>query len=420
MLEKLVLATFSPTLLSSSSSVIGAHVAMGGTRQMEPWSLALSICVVTVVVAFHVLEVRTLIRFRRLDKSTPMWQGNEKPLNNAEVDDPCLALLGKFRILRPKLRGRGGFEAPDEDAVEPARTERALRRALSCGFWRYCGGEEERLGDVLETLPMWLDDANEGTGIFFVITQNLLQLGIAMTTGFMHAHPWLMTQPGGVAINLLLITMQVALVVWVMSKKSNDLYTEGDAWIGFISELTSSCLMFASNRLSQAASAAGTTTPQGAEDLRMSLVLAQSAARLLVLTAFVPMALTAYDSFVVPVVQMCWKSEMSYAETAAQVVVAAVTLPIAIAQNSFGMGSGGMAQDFASAMEGSAVELASAVAEGGEEVDEEEALSAPPEEPPRAALTNAAKKRLKRVEYLTRVRRKAALKVKERGGRTAD
>ena len=150
----------------------------------------------------------------------------------------------------------------------------------------------------------------------------------------------------------------------------------------------------------------------------MSLVLAQSAARLLVLTAFVPMALTAYDSFVVPVVQMCWKSEMSYAETAAQVVVAAVTLPIAIAQSSFGMGSGGMAQDFASAMEGSAVELASAVAEGGEEVDEEEALSAPPEEPPRAALTNAAKKRLKRVEYLTRVRRKAALK--ERGGRTAD
>ena len=52
------------------------------------------------------------------------------------------------------------------------------------------------------------------------------------------------------------------------------------------------------------------------------------------------------------------------------------------------------------------------------EVDEEEALSAPPEEPPRAALTNAAKKRLKRVEYLTRVRRKAALK--GRGGRTAD
>ena len=84
---------------------------------MEPWSLALSICVVTVVVAFHVLEVRTLSRFRRLDKSTPMWQGNEKPLNNAEVDDPCLALLGKLRILRPKLRGRGGFEAPDEDAV---------------------------------------------------------------------------------------------------------------------------------------------------------------------------------------------------------------------------------------------------------------------------------------------------------------
>ena len=346
-----------------------------------------------------------------------MWQSNEKPLNIAEVDDPCLALLGRMRILRPKLRGRGGFEAPEEDNLEPARTERALRRALSCGFWRYCGGQKERLGDVLETLPMWLDDANEGAGIFFVIMQNLLQLAIAMVTGFMHAHPWLATQPGGVAINILLIMLQLSLIIWVMSKKSNDLYTEADAWFGFVSELTSSCLMFASNRLSQAASAAGTTTPQGAEDLRMSLVLASSAAQLLVLTAFVPMVLTAYDSFVVPVVQMCWKSELSYAETAAGVFVAAVTLPITIAQNSFGVGSGGMAQDMAGAMEGSVVDLAAQMAEGGEEGESEEPPPPPQEEPVRAALTGAAKKRLKRVEFLTRVRAKAAHN--EGGGRIA-
>ena len=56
---------------------------------------------------------------------------------NAEVDDPILALLGWLRILKPTLRGRGGYEAPEGDSEEPMRTERALDRAFCCEFYRY-------------------------------------------------------------------------------------------------------------------------------------------------------------------------------------------------------------------------------------------------------------------------------------------
>lgn len=151
-LEKFVMLTFSPALLTSASSVIGAQVA--GTHVLEGWSISLSSLIILGVFGFYFNELRTLLRFRRIHHDM-CWQGAEAPESNAEVDDPIFASLGKIGLMVPRLRGRGGYEPPDEDCEEPARTERAIQRAFCCNFWRYCGGMEERAGDVLETLPMW-------------------------------------------------------------------------------------------------------------------------------------------------------------------------------------------------------------------------------------------------------------------------
>lgn len=285
MLEKLIFTTFAPALLTASCSVVGGHTTLGGGHTLPQWSLVLSIIVIVLVVGFHAMELRTLMRFRRLHH-VACWQGAEEPQSNAEVDDPCLALLGRLRLVRPTLRGRGGYEPPEEDCAEPARTERALSRALCCNFWRYCGGQRERAGDVLETMPMWLDDANVNKGVFFIFVQTGLQLTIAALTGVVYAHPWLTTEAGGMTINVLLIALQVLMVVWVSMNTANDLFTQLDAWFGFTCELVATCIVFSSNLYADSANG-------DESQLLYSLRLAGVAAQLLVWTAFVPMFLTA-------------------------------------------------------------------------------------------------------------------------------
>ena len=67
------------------------------------------------------------------------------------------------RLLARLAIERHGVVPPEEDTTEPARTERALRRAFLWTPrwpWRCSSKEGVRAGDVLECLPMWTDDAN--------------------------------------------------------------------------------------------------------------------------------------------------------------------------------------------------------------------------------------------------------------------
>ena len=348
-LEKFVLISFSPALMTTASSVIGAQI--GGYHVLEGWSLSLAFLIIIVVVRFFVSEISTLIRFRRVHHDA-CWQGAEPPQSIAEVDDPIFASLARLRVMRSRLRCRGGFEPPDEDSEEPTRTERALSRAFSCSLWRYCGGQRERAGDVLETLPMWTDDASCGIGIYYVITQGVLQLCIAVLMGALYSSPY----SGNASVILTLIGFQVLLCIWLAIPTGNDVFGEFDSFMGYFSELLSTCLILASNRV---AASAG----DDAEKLALSLNLAGLSAKVMVWSCFVPLILTAYDSFLVPVVMIFWKSELSFRETLCQALLSCILLPLTIAGAFLGF-SGGHTEALMQEMESQLVVFA-AEGDGG-------------------------------------------------------
>lgn len=206
-----------------------------------------------------------------------------------------MAFCGRLHVTRPHLRGRGGYEPPDADRKEPARTERALRRAFRpvppwvsvlWAKWRRRGRdgpetrarrdelggaeeearhaddsagptqadavhEAERAGDLLETLPMWTMDANHHKGTYYVYVQAALQLAVAAMTGLLYAHPFKMTTVGGGVLVSSLIALQAALCIWVWITTANDLYTAVENLVCYLVELAAMGLILASNILSE-------------------------------------------------------------------------------------------------------------------------------------------------------------------------
>ena len=195
--------TFAPQVVQTSCCVIGACI--GGEFPVDAWAVWASSFALAATLILFVREGLALRRFRRLHHHAT-WVPAEPPANIAEVDDPILALGGRMHILRPHLRSRGGFEVPDDDAIEPARTDRALRRMCS-------RSRAERPGDVLETLPMYLDDANHDRGVYYNYVQICISLALAALTGLMHATPWGWTTPGGFTMLALVICALHALAL---------------------------------------------------------------------------------------------------------------------------------------------------------------------------------------------------------------
>ena len=78
-------------------------------------------------------QLRYLARFYR-DRHEVAWAPSDPPSSYSDVEDPLLALLVRVRLLRPRNREQGGFEAPEDDpeAEEPHRTEDALGKAFRC------------------------------------------------------------------------------------------------------------------------------------------------------------------------------------------------------------------------------------------------------------------------------------------------
>ena len=314
-------------------------------------------------------------------------------------------MMGKLRLTRPRLRGRGGYEAPEEDGVEPARTERVLGRAFCFSPrwpWR-CGLKGEHAGDVLETLPMWTDDAGERKGLFYVYVQVLIQMVIAMQVGILFAHPFNQTSTGGLVNLSGLIFMQALLVVWVASHTANDLYTATENLLCFLVELAATCLLLIANQI--AAHADGDPGK-----LATSLELATVSLQLLIYSCWVPLIFTVYDSFVVPVVQFCWKSDdLSYSETCCQMVVTLILLPITIASTFSGASTNAGADLLGNAegtLVGSSSQAKNLVAGQEEAPDAAEPDAAAPDAHVPPSCSKAARKRLKRTTFLERVRTK--------------
>mmetsp|Transcript_3428 Transcript_3428/g.7367 ORF Transcript_3428/g.7367 Transcript_3428/m.7367 type:complete len:935 (-) Transcript_3428:369-3173(-) len=318
-LERMLAVTFAPGLLGTSAAVIGAAAA---GHPVDAWSVGLASAVTSLIVLFFCSELYTVHRFMRLNNSC--WVDAEPARGNAEVDDPIFALLGKLGCLSPRIRGLGAYEPPEADYVEPARTERSLAEAFKP--WRLCGlgNTEPRVGDTYEKLQVWLDPAYKGKGVFYLAVQVGLQLVIATFTGLLYANPFTDTPSGGLCISITLIALLVMMMLWTMLTTSNDVYTSIEATLGYGAEVASVCLVLAGNLVAQGA---------GDDDLSalaLSLQLSGAAATILLANMFTGIFIMVYDTFVVPLVRIYWKSELGIMETTCQIVVSLILLPVAL------------------------------------------------------------------------------------------
>ena len=75
-LEKFMLVTFSPALITASTSIIGAEV--GGAHIVGTEAVVVAALTIAVVLIWHALEIRTLIRFRRRHHDV-CWQNADPP-----------------------------------------------------------------------------------------------------------------------------------------------------------------------------------------------------------------------------------------------------------------------------------------------------------------------------------------------------
>ena len=368
----------------------------------------------------YVHQVVRLERMRQLHNER-IWIDSDAPETVKDMDDPLFMLAMKLGF-KPRMRLKGEFSTPDDDAAEPARTERALdlaffwvtRSKYVCGCGKRskhalgsyasqklslstcsCCQTRERAGDSMERAPMWLDEAKGGRGTHYLSVQLGLQLLAGATSGFLEAHPWKMTEGGGLMLMVLLISTQFSSLVWCCANTASDSLKAAQvrsltppspnshgsllsshlapshhliplqAVTIYACELISCCLIFASGFVAET-------------DLEMSLILAVRATDIMLWCAFVPMALLAYDNLIVPPFNMFIKSDAGTLETLYLMFIALLLLPVTVMQTLFGFGEGfsslqGNAMEVVAAMDMVAGDVAATADEGAEAEAEEEA-----------------------------------------------
>ena len=205
-LEVTFFVSFSTGLLQCATAVLGATCAGYATTIR---SLATSVITITLIIAAFAWQTYRLIIFLKYHDEV-CWQPAEPPEAKDEIDDPFFAFLTTSTkgLVRPSSRELGGFEPPDEDMEEPARTERALARFFS---WRPVDARRMRAGDSLSELPVWLGDSS-GTarGIWYIFFTIMLQLTTATILGLTYSMQWPQTSNGGKALLGVLLFLQLA------------------------------------------------------------------------------------------------------------------------------------------------------------------------------------------------------------------
>ena len=193
--------------------------------------------------------------------------------------------------------------------------------------------------------------------------------------------------------------MQLMLWAWVILNTANDLFTEVNNVIGYASEAVAMCLALMGAALVELA---GDDVDKLAEAIKLSRISAQ----VIVYSCFIPILFTCYDSFIVPTIQICRDSEVSWRETACQALLSAIFVPFAIFSSFFGFKSG-RELELLSAMESSLAKLSENSILG---TDNETVIL-------RALPNRASLRRLKRKLFLDRVRKS---KQAEHGAPTRD
>ena len=390
--EVTIISSFSSGLVLTSCSVLGG-LAVGNPTQTLAQDMALSIGTIVFVIAFYAYEGYKLVCFFTSGRCAAIWKEADPPQSKAEIDDVIMAFAANVapRLLPPAQasRERGGFEPDEIDELEPGRTERALARIFS---WR--GGPkfvDMRAGDLLNEIQTWLADST-GTkqGVWYLFALIAIQLLLAGVFGFV------LTGALGFSIWLLgfIIIMQLCGAFWSFSKTANDKIDGLEKGGVFVTEMIGLSLITAAYVIGQRKEG----DKINLDSLLLSLQLASISASVLMVPIFLPMAITAYNSFVVPVVQHKWNGDVPWSVALAQMLVSAILLPLTIASEFLGlnMGHAGSATDVG---EATAISMIEARKQAEQEAEQEERPMAPP--------CKSKLRRIKHAAFLAAVRQRA-------------
>lgn len=217
-----MIVAFSSPLLQCASAIIGAHLS-GLPIGSAPFAVAAA--VVVAICLFYTDQFRRLRHFCRHHKDA-CWQPAAVLASRTEMDDPLYAALHRCLpcCLPLRTREQGSWEEPEEDAEEPARTERHLGRALT---WRPSPWNFERAGDALIINTAWLKDAASSSSSMaerYIVVLFSLQLSTAVLIGVLYTNPWPQTSAGAKALLGILILFQLLSLGWSFSHKANDFY----------------------------------------------------------------------------------------------------------------------------------------------------------------------------------------------------
>ena len=399
--EVLILSCFATGMLQCASSVFAAATAGYATM---PTSLAIAIAVILILTVFYIHQCTWLVIFY-MHHLRNCWVPAEEPEDKAEVDDPFFALLTNLSrgCFKAKSRELGSFEPPEEDTEEPARTERALGRFFT---WRCLRFREINSGDAFSYLPSWLGDSSGSGkfGVFYMFFMIALQLLTGVIMGIFFSVPWGSSSNGGKALLTILLSLQLVGAVWSLCLRTANDKLDGleKALIYFI-EAAATALMLASAYVAEAGGNSSDDADSGEPgkdlaNLKLSLQLATTSASILMGAIFFPLGITFYNSFIVPIVGLVWKSDGDCREIATQMVLSCILMPYEIMTSLLGFSGGGDLGSVLGELEGSMVELGAASTTVGEEAG-------------KSGPSKGKLKRLKKETFLARVRGKKEAKL---------
>jgi hypothetical protein len=156
-----------------------------------------------------------------------------------DVEDPVLRLISKLRQrcgLSPLGRERGGYEAPEEDSEEPARTERLLASPFSL--------LHSNAGDACDAMStLWLSRSSGSiSGVFYDLFSIALMLGLGVAFGLEDVASranW-----GAITQAVIVFSLQACLTLYVlMLCPSIDRIDNFQTWVQLMLEATATFLL---------------------------------------------------------------------------------------------------------------------------------------------------------------------------------
>ena len=329
-LEVVLLNFFAGGVCEASAACISCYIVGIVT---DGNLIALAICSTVAVVAYMTHEFWRLVRFYRR-YANELWVPSPKVESRSMMDDPLLYGLSSLHLVHPSLRLRGTLEPPDGHQREPYRTLRFLTHPISCG-WR-----STVAGDQHAKLTGWLADAAGKSGVFYQFVRTCAALLTAFVTGLSANGA-----TDATAVVALLVLFQAVIAAYCMcAGAAGDriegqvsgieaavcgislglLFAQKQIWAvnGAHSNATSTVAAAAtgSNLSSAAVQCTGTTagglnnTDCGAAMGGSALASSpfQSTAMVMSIGAVaLPLLLTAYDSILLPLVEMYQAEERS-------------------------------------------------------------------------------------------------------------